>query len=160
MTIETLAGVGQIVLCVVFYNFLELDWLLSLGWAVFAVAMMLAWRARVALEAKGAAREGESWLHTKKVVATGIYGVVRHPMYLSFLLISLALVFISQHWLNGVLGVVLMGLLYNDMCREEESNLEKFGDDYLRYMRQVPRVNVVVGIVRLVRRRKENEGGV
>lgn len=157
MSIETLSGVAQIVLCIIFYNFLELNWLLYLGWAVFAVAMVLGWRARVAFETKGAVREGESWLHTRRVVATGIYAVVRHPMYLSFLLMSLALVCLSQHWLNAVLGAILMGLLYNDMCREEKSNIEKFGDDYRHYMDQVPRMNFVVGIIRLIRRRKNKE---
>lgn len=155
MSIEGLSFVAQVVLSILFYNFLDLNWLLYLGWAVFAAAMVLGWRARVAFETKGAAREGESWLHTRTVVDTGIYAVVRHPMYLSFLLISLSLVFLSQHWLNTVLGAVVMGVLYSDMCREEKSSIERFGDDYRQYMEQVPRVNFVAGIIRLMRRRKK-----
>lgn len=104
---------------------------------------------------RGAAREGESWLHTRSVVATGIYGVVRHPMYFSFLLISLSLVFLYQHWLSAVLGTILMGLIYNDMCREERSSIERFGDDYHHYMEQVPRMNLMVGIIRLAKRGKK-----
>jgi protein-S-isoprenylcysteine O-methyltransferase Ste14 len=157
MSIETLSFVAQVVLCILFYNFLELKWLLYLGWTIFVIAMVLGWRARVAFETKGESCEGESWLHTRTVVATGIYAVVRHPMYLSFLLISLTLVFLSQHWLNAMLGAILMGLLYNDMCREEKSNIERFGDDYRHYMEQVPRMNFVVGIIRLIRRRGKKE---
>lgn len=157
MVIEAISFVAQVVLCIPLYNHLRLNWLLYLGWAIFAVAMVLGWRARVAFETKGESRAGESWLNTRTVVATGIYAVVRHPMYLSFLLTSLALVFLSQHWLNAVLGAILMALLYNDMRREEKSNLEKFGDDYRRYMQQVPRMNFVVGIIRLVQRRKKKE---
>jgi protein-S-isoprenylcysteine O-methyltransferase Ste14 len=56
-----------------------------------------------------------------------------------------------------MLGAILLGLLYNDMCREEESNIERFGDDYRRYMQQVPRMNFVVGIIRLIRRRKKKK---
>ena len=121
---------------------------------LLAVAMVLGWRARVAFEVEGGSAEGESWLHTRAVVRTGIYGVVRHPMYLSFLLMSLALVLLSQHWLNAILGAIVMGLLYNDMCREEKSNLEKLGDDYQSYMDQVPRMNLVAGAIRLIRRRR------
>jgi protein-S-isoprenylcysteine O-methyltransferase Ste14 len=153
MSIEGIAFVAQVVLCALFYYSLGLRWLLYLGWAIFTVAMVLGWRARVALQMEGRSHEGESWLHTRTVVATGVYAVVRHPMYLSFLLLSLSLVLLSQHWLNAVLGVIVMGLLYNDMCREEKNNLENFGDDYQRYMQAVPRFNLVAGAMRLLLKR-------
>jgi len=158
MSIEALAFVAQVVLCILFYNHLGLNWLLYLCWAIVLVAVVLGWRARVAFQTKGETRAGESWLHTRTVVTGGLYAVLRHPMYLSFLLISLALVCLSQHWLNAVLGAILMGLLYNDMGREEKNSIEKFGDDYRGYMQQVPRMNFVVGAIRLFRRRRENEG--
>ena len=154
MSMEGVFFLAQVVLCALFYNYLDLRWLLYLGWATLAVAMVFGWRARVAFEAKGEAREGESWLHTRTVVVTGVYAVVRHPMYLSFLLMSLCLVLLSQHWPNAVLGAIVMGLLYNDMCREEKSNLEKLGDDYQAYMDKVPRMNLVAGAIRLIRRRR------
>jgi protein-S-isoprenylcysteine O-methyltransferase Ste14 len=154
MSIEGISFLSQVVLCVFSYNSLDLRWMLYLGWAVLAVAMVLGWRARVAFEVEGGSGEGESWLHTRTVVAAGIYGVVRHPMYLSFLLMSLALVLLSQHWLNATLGAIVIGLLYNDMHREEKSNLEKFGDDYQRYMDKVPRMNFIAGAIRLAQRRR------
>jgi protein-S-isoprenylcysteine O-methyltransferase Ste14 len=43
-----------------------------------------------------------------------------------------------------------VGLLYNDMRREEKGNLETFGDDYGRYMEYVPRMNLVTGIIRVL----------
>jgi protein-S-isoprenylcysteine O-methyltransferase Ste14 len=46
-----------------------------------------------------------------------------------------------------------MGLLYNDMCREEKSNLERFGDDYQRYMEHAPRMNFVAGTIWLIQSR-------
>jgi hypothetical protein len=58
-----------------------------------------------------------------------------------------------QHWLNAVLGLIVMGLLYNDMCRQENSNLERFGDDYQRCMECVPRMNLVAGTIRLMENR-------
>lgn len=153
MSIEGIFFLSQVVLCVILYNSLGLRWLLYLGWAILAAAMGLGWQARVAFQAQGGSHEGESWLHTRTVVATGIYAVVRHPMYLSFLLMSLSLVLLSQHWLNAVLGVIVMGLLYNDTCREERSNLERLGADYQRYMESVPRMNLVAGAIRLMQNR-------
>jgi protein-S-isoprenylcysteine O-methyltransferase Ste14 len=153
MAVEGIGFLAQVVLCILFYNSLGLTWLTYAGWAVLALAMVLGWRARVALQEKGGTSDGESWLHTRAVVDTGIYALVRHPMYLSFLLMSLALVLFSQHWLNVVLGTVVMGVLYNDMVREEKNNVEWFGEDYVRYLERVPRMNLVVGTLRLGRHR-------
>jgi protein-S-isoprenylcysteine O-methyltransferase Ste14 len=125
-----------------------------LGWIVLAAAMVLGWRARVAFEAHGHALEKESWLRTTTVVDHDIYGIVRHPMYLAFMLIFVALACISQHWLSVIIGAAGALMIYNDTRREEKGNVDKFGEDYLRYMHQVPRMNFVLGIVRLMQRRK------
>jgi protein-S-isoprenylcysteine O-methyltransferase Ste14 len=154
MSIETISFLAQIVVCVFFYNFMGLNPVVYLGWAVLLTAILLGWQGRVTLEEKGKQHPDESWVHTRTVVASGVYAVVRHPMYLSFILISLALVFLSQHWLNAVLGAIMAGLGYNDMCREEQGNIEKLGDEYRHYMEQVPRMNVAAGIIRLIRRKK------
>ena len=146
--------IGQIVLCFVFYNWAGLNVLLYLGWIILAVAIVLGWRARVSFEEKGGAQEGESWLRTLVVVDSGVYTVVRHPMYLSFMLLTLALMLISQHWLSVISGIPIVILLYLAMGVEERSNIEKFGDDYIRYMDKVPRVNFLAGVIRLLRRKR------
>ncbi len=157
MSAEGLAFLGQFVLCFFFFNFLGFTWLLLLGGAIFMLAMVLGWRARLAFEATGNARESESWLHTRTVVDTDVYGLIRHPMYLSFLLVSLTLVCLSQHWSNALLGAIAMGLIINDMYREDKSNLARFGDDYRGYMERVPRMNLVLGWILLMRRRRRGE---
>jgi protein-S-isoprenylcysteine O-methyltransferase Ste14 len=151
MSAEGGCFVSQVVVCVLFYNVLGLRWLVVLGWTDLAAAMILGWRARVAFQTHGQSGDPKDWLHTSVVVDCGIYGLVRHPMYLSFMLISVGLVLLSQHWLNLSLGVVLMGLLYNDKRREEHSSLDKFGEAYEHYMQRVPRINIVLGVIRRVR---------
>lgn len=148
MSIETLLFLGQVVLCFLFFNYYRLSWLMGIGWAVLAVAMVFGWRGRTAIEDRGGIEQGEKWLHSRVVVDTGIYGVTRHPIYCSFFLISLALVFICQHWAAVATGVLLMVLIYRDMLREEKFNLEKFGADYRSYMERVPRMNIVAGLFR------------
>jgi protein-S-isoprenylcysteine O-methyltransferase Ste14 len=137
-----------------FYNWAGLNVLWYLGWIILAVAFVLGWRARVAFEDKGGAQEGESWLATSVVVDRGVYAVVRHPMYLSFMLLILALMLISQHWLSVIFGLPIMVFLYLGMRVEEQSNIKKFSDDYIRYMDRVPRMNLLVGLVRLLRRKR------
>jgi len=46
-------------------------------------------------------------------------------------------------------------LLYVDIVMTDKHEIEKFGDDYRRYMERVPRTNFVLGIIRLVRHRIE-----
>jgi len=60
----------------------------------------------------------------------------------------------SQHWLRVFSGVVGSALFYRDVLREEQMSIEKFGDDYKRYMQKVPRMNLFLGVMHLVKRRK------
>jgi len=157
MVMESVAFIAQIVLCLFYYNQLGIAIFVYLGWTIFLVAMIIGWQARMAFENKGGARAGESLTKTRTVVTSGIYGIVRHPMYLSFMLFSLALVLLSQHWLNAVLGMVVIGILYSDMRREEQKTRVKFGDPYQVYMEQAPRMNFLVGILKYLQRRKPDK---
>ncbi|MFC2012573.1 hypothetical protein ACFLVU_05525 [Chloroflexota bacterium] len=43
--------------------------------------------------------------------------------------------------------------------KEEDKNLvEKFGEDYAAYKERVPGMNIFLGIIRLLRRRKLDKG--
>jgi len=139
---------------VLFYNWAGLDWLSYLGWATFTVGVILMMLPRVAFQRKDGAPKGGSWLQTTVVVDSGIYAVVRHPMYLGFILVLLALILISQHWLSAIFSVPWILFLGNAIRGEEKVNIERFGDDYKRYVQSVPRVNILVGAMRLLRRSK------
>jgi protein-S-isoprenylcysteine O-methyltransferase Ste14 len=146
--------VGQVVLCFLFYNGANLDVLLYMGWAIAVIAFfVVGGMARIAFVREGKSPEKESWLRTTVLVDTGIYAVVRHPMYLSFIMYPVALMLISQHWLSLIFGLPLIVYLYLAMKEEEKNNIEKFGDDYRRYMQRVPRVNFILGVIRLMNRR-------
>jgi len=146
--------VGQVVLCFVSYNWADLDILLYIGWALFAFSLVLGMLPRMAFQAKGRAPEGISWIQTSVVVDSGIYAIVRHPMYLSFILLVVSLILISQHWLSLIFSIPNIVYFYLNMGREEESSIEKFGDEYRRYMQRVPRMNLVLGIIKLWLHRK------
>jgi len=114
--------------------------------------------ARIAFVREGKSPKKESWLKTTTLVDIGIYAVVRHPMYLSFMMYPVALMLISQHWLSLILGLPLIVYLYLATKGEEKNNIEKFGDDYRKYMQRVPRINIVLGLVRLIHQRRNEQG--
>ena len=144
-----------IVMVFVFYNYYSLDFLVYAGWILLVFSVFVILLAGGEFRKKGGAPKGESIVHTTVVVDSGVYAVVRHPQYLGFILFVLALVLMSQHWLSMISGVLGSALFYKDILREEQMIVEKFGDDYKRYMERVPRMNLLIGILRLLRRRRK-----
>ena len=91
------------------------------------------------------------------IVDSGIYGIVRHPMYLGAIIMFFSHIFLSQSWIVAIGTIVAIVCCYLIILSGGERNIEKFGDDYKRYMRKVPRTNFVLGIIRLLRQKKEVE---
>jgi protein-S-isoprenylcysteine O-methyltransferase Ste14 len=148
--------VAQIILVFAFgfYNKAGLDAVMYIGLAIWILSAVLGWLPILVLKRKGGVARGESYVKTTVLVDTGIYAVIRHPQAAAGLMWSLALILISQSWIVTALGVVAISLGYVDILIADKHELEKFGDDYKRYMRSVPRINFIVGIIRLLRRRK------
>jgi protein-S-isoprenylcysteine O-methyltransferase Ste14 len=95
-----------------------------------------------------------SEIQTTVLVDSGVYAVVRHPQYLAGVLLSLALILTTQHWLIAIIGVVAMVLNYLIALKADQELIEKFGDDYKRYMDKVPRMNFLLGFIRLLQRKE------
>ncbi len=150
--------VAQIVFVFVFGKYSEagLDALAYIGWIMWAISVVFGWLPIFLFKRRGGVRKGESFVHTTVLVQSGLYSVVRHPQYTAGILFSLALTLISQNRLVAVLGIVVVPLLYMDIILADCHELEKFGDEYRRYMERVPRTNFLLGIIRLLRRRFEN----
>lgn len=143
-----------IILVFIFYNYMGLYLLVYAGWTVLAIALMLEFLAGHEFQKKGGVPRGKHLVHTTMLVDSGIYAIIRHPQGLGFILFVLAPVLMSQHWLSIISGVTGSVLFYLDVRKEEQSNIEKFGDDYKRYMQEVPRMNLLLGVIRVLRRRK------
>lgn len=155
--ILTFVAVGQIVLSVVLYNREGIDWLANAGWIVLAISAIFGWLPILTLRRKGGVPKKKSYMQTTRVVDSGIYGIVRHPQYLAGVIMSIAMPLIAQHWLVAVFGAVAIFIHYLDTFSEEKSCVEKFGDDYRRYMERVPRMNFLLGMVRKLSRRRRGE---
>ncbi|GAB4387539.1 MAG: isoprenylcysteine carboxylmethyltransferase family protein [Thermodesulfovibrionales bacterium] len=97
------------------------------------VGLAQAWRyiarRRVAGDAEG--------LTGAFLVKTGMYSVVRHPLYLAGIIIFTFEPNITRNWLT-VSVLADLYFIYGALA-EERRLLARFGDEYKRYMEEVPR---------------------
>jgi len=104
---------------------------------------------------KGRVVKGKSYIHTTKLVDTGIYSIVRHPQYITFILFAIAGMFLFQHWIVVILGIPIIPLTYIDLINADKDGIKKFGDNYRQYMKKVPRANFLLGIIWFLRRKRK-----
>jgi protein-S-isoprenylcysteine O-methyltransferase Ste14 len=123
-----------------------------LGSVAWVFGMVLIMAPIVMFPRRGGVPKGKSFVSTTRLVDTGIYAVVRHPQYTGGVYaIFITTFLLYPHWLFGVLGAIGTVVIYLG-CREEDQRLiQKFGDDYVAYMKRVPGMNIFLGIIRLVR---------
>jgi len=70
------------------------------------------------------------------IMKNGLYGVVRHPFYLSLILIILSLVGLLRSYALLLGWVVMTVLLVVEARREEKELVEEFGEEYTVYQRR------------------------
>jgi protein-S-isoprenylcysteine O-methyltransferase Ste14 len=129
------------------------------GYVLWTVAVAFAIVPIFTLRRRGGVAKGESYMKTTNLVTTGVYPLVRHPQGgLAWLLMNMAAILIGQTWTMAVLGLVSMPLVCLDTLKTDQSCIEKFGYDYEQYMRNVPAVNLPMGIISLLRRRRSEQG--
>jgi len=122
-----------IILGFIFFNYYRLDFVMYAGWLVLAFSVVIILVAGYEFKKEGAPK-GRSVVHTTVLVDSGVYAVIRHPQYLGFIMVVFAFVLMSQHWLSLISSIAGSILFYGDILKEEQSNIEKFGDDYKRYI--------------------------
>ena len=75
------------------------------------------------------------------LVTTGVYALVRHPMYAGFWLMALGQALLLPNWVAGPAGLVGFGILFfGRVAREEAMMIRAFGEEYRDYMRRTARV--------------------
>jgi protein-S-isoprenylcysteine O-methyltransferase Ste14 len=69
-----------------------------------------------------------------RLVRTGPYARVRHPMYLAYFLLFTAAFLLSANWVIGAFGLAIIGLLMSfRRVREEALLVQRYGAEYLEY---------------------------
>lgn len=74
-----------------------------------------------------------------QLITSGPFALVRNPLYISNLIITLGVVFYSGVVILGTIVLAFFIFQYHCIAKYEESSLlAKFGDEYQRYMDRVP----------------------
>ncbi len=119
--------------------------LIIVGWAVFGAGALFVTMSILTLRKKG----------TASLVDRGVYGVVRHPMYLGGMLMFVSHMFFGQTWMIVASTSIGVCCCYILTLWEEDQLIERFQDDYRQYMQRVPRVDFLSGTFRALGRRSE-----
>jgi len=76
-----------------------------------------------------------------KLITTGVYRHLRHPMYSAFWLMAIAQALLLPNLLGGLAGLVGFGLLFALRIGPEERMMEEaFGEEYRAYRKRTWRV--------------------
>jgi protein-S-isoprenylcysteine O-methyltransferase Ste14 len=118
-----------------FANYTLPAWTGWIGAALFGLADWLLWRSHADL--------GRQWSinvelqHEHRLVTTGVYHRIRHPMYSAHLVWGLAQPLLLWNWLAGfsMLAFSLPLYLYR-VGREEKMMETKFGEEYEEYRKR------------------------
>ncbi len=125
-----------------------------MGWIVWLAGMVLVLAPIIQFPRRGGVPAGQSYVHTTQLVDSGIYALVRHPQYLGGVLsIFVATPLLYPHWLLVILGIPGIIILYWSARAEEKLLIDRFGSNYQAYARKVPRMNLILGIIRRLRQK-------
>jgi len=122
--------------------------------ALLAIAIILAvWMHLLHRKWGGLRESGETIIFYRK----GLFSIMRHPGCFSFMIggvfLPIALSQAVSFTLLSVAAIIIWVVwLYYTILVEEKINIEKWGDEYQKYMKEVPRFNFILGLWRLRKR--------
>lgn len=143
-----LAFIGQFILLFFYNNELGLDFLKYIGWFFWCLSAILGPLPIIYFKRQGGVQQGESYIKTSRLVTNGPYAIIRHPQYLSFILIVIGFTLITQSWISLILTILVTIMTYVFTFQEEKKLIEQFGDDYIAYQDEVPRFYLVIGLTK------------
>ena len=78
----------------------------------------------------------KSFENTSVLVKSGLYGYIRHPLYLSVFLFGIGVMFKDLQQTQLILGAIILIAIYFTALIEENEMIAKFGDEYRKYMKE------------------------
>jgi protein-S-isoprenylcysteine O-methyltransferase Ste14 len=76
---------------------------------------------------------------TSRLVTSGIYHYIRHPLYSSLFLLAWGIFFKSPSWIGGLLAIAATGFLIATAKADEAECTRFFGAQYREYMKTTKR---------------------
>lgn len=108
----------------------------GLGLGVFAI-WLNAWSHKTLSNKLGADFDpAMRLLKAPALVTEGPYARMRHPIYFAFLLMQIAVLFLTSNWLIGFCGLaIIISVIAIRVPEEEKLLIEQFGEQYQNYMK-------------------------
>jgi protein-S-isoprenylcysteine O-methyltransferase Ste14 len=72
------------------------------------------------------------------VIREGLFNIIRHPIYLSEILLYLGCLMLSVSLAAAVIWIITIGFLHYISRYEEKLLFARFREEYVQYMREVP----------------------
>ncbi len=108
----------------------------GLGLGIFAI-ILNAWSHKTLSQKLGADFDpAMRLLKVPALVTEGPYARMRHPIYLAFLMMQIAVLFLTSNWLIGFCGIaIIISVIAIRVPEEEKMLIEQFGEQYQTYMK-------------------------
>ncbi len=123
-----------------------LAWHQVISWILLCASLVPLIPGSIALRKHGKpieSREGEDHLiafeRTTSLVTSGIYGLIRHPLYSSLFLLAWGIFFKIPSWLGGILLSLATAALFMTARADEKECIRFFGNAYRDYMQHTKR---------------------
>jgi len=85
---------------------------------------------------KGKGKSSGNFENTTVLVKAGIYGIIRHPLYLSLFLLGTGVMMKNPSIPALALGAVNLVAVYFTSLTEEKEMVERFGPEYIQYIKE------------------------
>ena len=96
-----------------------------------------------------AKRKGTKNLHSFNNLF--IFAYIRHPIAFGTVILSFALIFLANSILSNVFAVLSVVCFFLSSYEKDNYMIETYGYPYKNYARQVPRFNIILGIIKAIR---------
>jgi protein-S-isoprenylcysteine O-methyltransferase Ste14 len=116
------------------------------------LAILLSFISLITLRIKGKPEKG--FEDTNVLIEGTVFRVIRHPLYLGLSIWGVSQILSIQSIVSIIFGILALFCFWMSSIKEDEFNIRKFGDSYMDYMEKVPRINFLLGLIRLFRVRK------
>jgi protein-S-isoprenylcysteine O-methyltransferase Ste14 len=104
------------------------------SWILLILSAYVVITGYMLLKRKG--KPDSNFENTSLLVKSGIYGYIRHPLYLSIFLLGTGIMLKNPEKVQLVLGTVNLVAVYITARIEENEMITKFGDQYRIYMKE------------------------
>ncbi|MGI6340076.1 MAG: methyltransferase family protein [Bacteroidales bacterium] len=104
------------------------------SWILLCLSAYVGLAGYLHLKNHGEAENG--FENTTKLVISGIYSYIRHPLYCSLILLGTGIALKDPVLYKILLGAVNIAALWLTAKTEEKEMIDKFGNDYRKYMQK------------------------